>query len=286
MSNEKLFTALVKAQTEMANPVKDSLNPHLRNKYASLAAVLDACRLPLANNGVVVYQSASIAPDMPNHVIVTSMLVHGESGESISDSLPIPLQKNDAQGIGSAITYGRRYMLLAQLGLAPDDEDDDDGNKASARTATPQNAPRQQPAKPATNGTQHRQPAQPVQKPAQVDAETKELADSVGATITSAEEFDAIPGAKQSDALDKARKAFHAECTSTFPKDDLDDARHWLIHSYTAKNTPDNVRSSANDLTTDELADLAGNLKQYRKGLAGRWTKEKDAWLEAQAVAA
>ena len=175
MSNEKLFTALVKAQTEMANPVKDSLNPHLRNKYASLAAVLDACRLPLANNGVVVYQSASIAPDMPNHVIVTSMLVHGESGESISDSLPIPLQKNDAQGIGSAITYGRRYMLLAQLGLAPDDEDDDDGNKASARTATPQNTPRQQTAKPATNGTQHRQTAQPVQKPSQVDAETKEL---------------------------------------------------------------------------------------------------------------
>lgn len=279
MSNEKLFTALVKAQTEMANPVKDSLNPHLRNKYASLAAVLDACRLPLANNGVVVYQSASIAPDMPNHVIVTSMLVHGESGESISDSLPIPLQKNDAQGIGSAITYGRRYMLLAQLGLAPDDEDDDDSNKASNRVATPQ-PQRQQPAKPATNGAQHRQ------APVKVDTETKELADSVGATITSAEEFDAIPGAKQSDALDKARKAFHAECTSTFPKDDLDDARHWMIHSYTAKNTPDNVRSSANDLTTDELADLAGNLKQYRKGLAGRWTKEKDAWLEAQAVAA
>jgi len=286
MSNEKLFTALVKAQTEMANPVKDSLNPHLRNKYASLAAVLDACRLPLANNGVVVYQSASIAPDMPNHVIVTSMLVHGESGESISDSLPIPLQKNDAQGIGSAITYGRRYMLLAQLGLAPDDEDDDDGNKASARTATPQNAPRQQPAKPATNGTQHRQPTQAPQNPVQVDAETKELADSVGATVTSAEEFDAIPGAKQSDTLDKARKAFHAECTSTFPKDDLDDARHWLIHSYTAKNTPDKVRSSANDLTAEELSDLAANLKQYRSGLKGRWAKEKDTWLEAQAVAA
>jgi len=285
MSNEKLFTALVKAQTEMANPVKDSLNPHLRNKYASLAAVLDACRLPLANNGVVVYQSASIAPDMPNHVIVTSMLVHGESGESISDSLPIPLQKNDAQGIGSAITYGRRYMLLAQLGLAPDDEDDDDGNKASNRVATPQ-PQRQQPAKPATNGTQYRQPTQAPQNPVQVDAETKELADSVGATVTSAEEFDAIPGAKQSDTLDKARKAFHAECTSTFPKDDLDDARHWLIHSYTAKNTPDKVRSSANDLTAEELSDLAANLKQYRSGLKGRWAKEKDTWLEAQAVAA
>lgn len=265
MTNAKLFTALVKAQAEMGNPVKDSTNPHLRNKYASLASVLDACRLPLANNGVVVYQSASIVPDMPNHVVVTSMLVHGESGESISDSLPIPLAKNDAQGIGSAITYGRRYMLLAQLGLAPDDEDDDDGNKASGRTQQqPAQPQRPQPAKPATNGAQHRQPPQ-------VDADTKALADSVGAVVTAV---------KIDPALDKARKAFHAEVTATFT-DDANDARHWLIRSYTAKKTPDTVRESTNDLTGAELTELAGALKTHRKNYQDRWIVEKTAPIPA-----
>lgn len=265
MTNAKLFTALVKAQAEMGNPVKDSTNPHLRNKYASLASVLDACRLPLANNGVVVYQSASIVPDMPNHVVVTSMLVHGESGESISDSLPIPLAKNDAQGIGSAITYGRRYMLLAQLGLAPDDEDDDDGNKASGRTQQqPAQPQRPQPAKPATNGAQHRQPPQ-------VDADTKALADSVGAVVTAV---------KIDPALDKARKAFHAEVTATFT-DDANDARHWFIEKYTTNYTPDNVRKSTDSLTVDELEKMTTALKGNTKKYRDLWTTAKVAPIPA-----
>ena len=107
------------------------------------------------------------------------------------------------QSIGSAITYGRRYMLLAQLGLAPDDEDDDDGNKASARTATPQNTPRQQTAKPATNGTQHRQTAQPVQKPSQVDA-VIELDDAAIAEIVKV-----------------ARTQFESEVLTTVISDDM-----------------------------------------------------------------
>jgi|JI10StandDraft_1071094.scaffolds.fasta_scaffold276781_2 hypothetical protein len=268
MSNAKLFTALVKAQAEMDNPVKDSTNPHLRNKYASLASVLDACRLPLAKNGVVVYQSASIAPDMPNHVIVTSMLVHGESGESISDSLPIPVQKNDAQGIGSAITYGRRYMLLAQLGLAPGDEDDDDGNKASGRTQPqPAQAQRPQPAKPVTNGTQHRQP-QVTQQPPQVDAENAELAASVNAVVVD-------------PALDKARAAFHAQIASTFPKDDINDARHWFIEKYTTNYIPDNIRKSANTLTVDELEKMTSAMKTNTKKYRDMWIVAKTAPIPA-----
>lgn len=260
MSNTNLFSALVKAQTEMGNPVKDSTNPHLRNKYASLASVLDACRLPLANNGIVVYQAASMAPDMPQHVIVTSMLVHGESGESISDSLPIPLAKNDAQGIGSAITYGRRYMLLAQLGLAPDDEDDDDGNKASGRNQAAQQPRQQQSA-----------------KPTQVDADTAALAASVNAVVTNGADFDAIPNATASDALDKARKAFHATIVDTFPKDDVDHARHWLIKRYSTKTTPNSVRSSANELAIEELRALTGALKAHRKTYQDGWIAEKTA---------
>jgi hypothetical protein len=277
MSNTKLFTALVKAQAEMGKLVKDSQNPHLKNRYASLAAVLDTCRQPLANNGVALYQAASISPDMPQHVIVTSMLVHGESGESISDSLPIPLAQNTAQGIGSAITYGRRYLAMAQCGLAPDDEDDDDGNKASNKAATPQ---RTQPAttpKPAaaTNGAQHRQP--PAQAPKPVDAATAELAASVNATITNVSEFDAIPDAKASDALDKARKAFHATVVGTFPQGDTDDARHWFIEKYTTAYTAGNVRTSTIDLTATELDAMTDALKKRAKHYRDQWVVAKTA---------
>ena len=270
MSNAKLFTALVKAQAEMGKLLKDSQNLHLKNRYASLAAVLDTCRQPLANNGIVLYQEASTAADMPHHVIVTSTLVHGESGESVTASLPIPLAQNNAQGIGSAITYGRRYLAMAQCGLAPDDEDDDDGNKASGK-AQPQQDPaqRQQPAKPQPSA-QHRQPTQAPAKPAQVDSEAQELADSVGAVVTVVDA-----------ALEKARKAFHAEVVATFPKDDVDHARHWLIKRYTGKTTPSNVRESANDLATDELTALAGVLKSHRKTYADQWIVEKTAPIPA-----
>lgn len=258
MSNAKLFSALVKAQAEMGKLVKDSQNPHLKNKYASLAAVLDTCRQPLANNGIVLYQEASTALDMPQHVIVTSTLVHGESGESVTASLPIPLTQNTAQGIGSAITYGRRYLAMAQCGLAPDDDDDDDGNKASGRTVTPQ------PVKPAQNGAQHRQPpAKPV------DAETQELADSVGATATVV-----------TPELDKARKAFHAQVVSTFPQGDIDDARHWFIEKYTANYTPDNVRKSASLLTVDELEKMTTALKTGAKKYRDMWIVAKTAPIQ------
>lgn len=285
MSNTKLFSALVKAQAEMGKLVKDSQNPHLKNRYASLAAVLETCRQPLANNGIALYQAASIAPDMPQHVIVSSMLVHGESGESISDSLPIPLAQNTAQGIGSAITYGRRYLAMAQCGLAPDDEDDDDGNKASGRNQSAQPAQRQQqPTKPTTNGNgaQHRQPAPQPTKPALVDADTATLAASVNAVVTAKDSFDDIPNATASDALDKARKAFHATIVDTFPKDDVDHARHWLIKRYTTKATANNVRESANDLTVEELNAIAKALKANRKTYQDGWIAEKTAPIHAE----
>ena len=300
VNSGKLFSRIAQVMGKVRSLPKDGFNKQNSYNYVSSDNALDAIGKAMSEFGVVVI------PSMVHYDTITDgkmtrakaefdMHICGVDGDVFTSrwtSEGIDYGNPD-KALTKAITYATKTFLLKLFvvgagGEDPDSESaPDDGNKAGARTQSqPAQTQRQQPAKPATNGTQHRQSAQPVQKPAQVDAEVKELADSVGATITSAEEFDAIPGAKQSDALDKARKAFHAECTGTFPKDDLDHARHWLIQSYTAKNTPDNARRSANDLTTEELVDLAGNLKQYRKGLAGRWAKEKDAWLEVQAVAA
>ena len=178
--NPSLSKALLKAQGQMGKLIKDSVNPHLKNKYASLAAVIDAVRQPLTDAGVVLYQAAST---VENGVLVRSMLIHGESGECIEDQLLMPVDKPTPQAIGSAITYGRRYLIMLQCGLAPDDEDDDDGNKASNRQ--PQQAQRpQQPvrqAPPAVNAAP-RQPEQPKALPA-----------------PSADSFEAIPNATESD---------------------------------------------------------------------------------------
>lgn len=132
----ELAKALVKAQGAMPKLIRDSKNPFHKNTYASLAAVIDTIRKPLADSGLALYQSATTATNDAGHpiVIVRSLLIH-ESGEYIEDELPMPVTKNDAQGIGSAITYGRRYAAMAMCGLAPDD---DDGNEASGNQPTAQ----------------------------------------------------------------------------------------------------------------------------------------------------
>lgn len=120
----KLATALAKAQGQMEDAAKSSTNPHFKSKYADLASVRDAIREPLAANGLSYIQMPRINGNM---VEVETLLMH-ESGECISDVLKMPFAKPDAHGIGSAITYARRYALMGVFGIAPDD---DDGNAAT-----------------------------------------------------------------------------------------------------------------------------------------------------------
>lgn len=235
MENKHLFGALLKAQTEMEVLLPDSKNPHLKNEYASLAAVLKACRKALANNGLVLYQAAHTLLDSPPAVAVTSTIAHPESGESITEQLSIPLSKLTAQEIGSAITYGRRYLAMAQTGLAPDD---DDGNEASKPTTTqPQHANR--------NGTKPAPEPVTKQKQSTTDA-------------TTAPEF----------------KRLMAVGTETFGED-WNDARPWLITRYTTKATPQNVRKSSKELTPAECAQLADALGKNAEFYSGEWHKTK-----------
>lgn len=131
---DALAAALAKAQGEMEGAAKGSLNPHFKNKYADLASIWDACRSPLSKHGLSILQPVSA--DGPK-VTVTTILAHS-SGQWISESLTMTAQQNTPQGVGSAITYGRRYGLAAMVGIAPED---DDGNAASARPARQQEQP-------------------------------------------------------------------------------------------------------------------------------------------------
>lgn len=122
---EKIAPALLKAQKEITFAVKDSTNPHFKSSYADLESVIEAIKKPLNDNGIIFIQSFS--PSELGKLNLTTRLMH-ESGEWIEDELTMPLQKNDAQGYGSAATYSRRYALAAITGLY---QADDDGNEAS-----------------------------------------------------------------------------------------------------------------------------------------------------------
>lgn len=132
--------AFAKAQSKMSNAAKDSANPFFHSKYADLASVRDACMEHLNLNGIGVMQFPRQF-DMEGNVFVEieTLLTH-ETGEWFADSLTLPVTPKydkdtkaeyvDAQAIGSAITYGRRYALAAMCGVAPEE---DDGNGASAK---------------------------------------------------------------------------------------------------------------------------------------------------------
>ncbi len=124
-----LAKALAAAQGKIEGAKKTAQNPHLKNKYATLSDVWDACRAQLSSAGLAIVQL--IEPAGEKAVCVVTMLVH-ESGEWIRSRVIVPVSKPDAQGFGSAITYARRYALSAMVGVAPDD---DDGNAATGRTA-------------------------------------------------------------------------------------------------------------------------------------------------------
>jgi hypothetical protein len=127
----KIAAALVKAQKSFAPALKTNTNPHFRSKYVGLDGCVEAVIDALNENGIYLMQSNHEADD---GVIVETVFIH-ESGETVSaGKLHVPASKLDAQGFGSALTYARRYSLMAACGIAPED---DDGNAASRQQVPP-----------------------------------------------------------------------------------------------------------------------------------------------------
>jgi len=129
-SIKEIATALAKAQAVLVGAVKDSVNPHFRNKYADLASCWEACRKALTSNGIAVVQMPE--KDMVGYYVET-LLTHS-SGEWIASKCYIHLQKDDPQGLGSAITYARRYGLSAMVGICPEDDDAELAQRTAAAT--------------------------------------------------------------------------------------------------------------------------------------------------------
>lgn len=124
-----LAAALVKAQASMACAPRSAKNTHFRSRYATLADVRDTVQKPLSDAGIAVVQFSRWHAET-GVVEIETMLVHAESGQYMRDILHVPAGKRDAQAIGSAITYGRRYALMSMTGVAPDDDDANEAVRA------------------------------------------------------------------------------------------------------------------------------------------------------------
>lgn len=131
---KQVAAALVKAQKEFGPALKTSTNPHFRSKYADLGACVEAVVGALNNNGIYLMQ---LTEERENGVCVQTQFIH-ESGEIMSGgSLFMPASKIDAQGFGSALSYARRYSLMAACGIAPEDDDANSARPPAAKAPSP-----------------------------------------------------------------------------------------------------------------------------------------------------
>lgn len=128
---KSIAAALVLAQRNFGPALKDRTNPAFKSKYADLSACIDAVMEALNAAGIALIQKQH---PHEGGVCVETVFVH-ESGETFSAGLlTVPAAKQDPQGYGSALTYARRYSLMAACGIAPED---DDGNAASKPQSKP-----------------------------------------------------------------------------------------------------------------------------------------------------
>jgi hypothetical protein len=207
----ELAKALAKAQSEIKAAKMDSTNPFFKSKNADLSSVWESCRGPLTKNGLSIIQRPDATDG--NTISLTTIILH-ESGEFISGTLVMKPVKNDPQGLGSCLTYARRYALASMVGICS--EEDDDGNRAST-----------------ANQAQEEKPASP---PAEEKGEyTADKPDEPGKTrifhglINAYEE----PKAGRSGKLGPAHIMMEGEKLCTFDKD----IAASLLESFHAKDT-------------------------------------------------
>ena len=129
-----LATALATAQGEIENASKNAQNPHLKSRYADLAEVLNTVRPVLSRHGIAFTQMPSLSEGV---VSVETMLIH-KSGEWIASTISAPLNKQDSQAVGAAISYCRRYSLAAVVGIAQEDDDGESTIGKSNKQADPE----------------------------------------------------------------------------------------------------------------------------------------------------
>ena len=133
----KLLEALHAFQADPPELRKDSTNPHYGNSYISLGALLSAVLPRLNKLGLVLTQEpVTLGEDRPG---LRTTIVHTEAGPaepyaSLASTVPLVLERENSQGLGSALTYTKRYALISILGL---DADEDDDGEAASNSAPP-----------------------------------------------------------------------------------------------------------------------------------------------------
>jgi hypothetical protein len=199
----EIAAALAKAQGEMRNAVKGAENPHFRSRYADLADVWDAVREPLSRNGLAIVQVPSFAD---GRATVETMVMH-TSGQWIAGALAAPVAKPDPQGVGSAITYLRRYSLAGMAGVA---QDDDDGNAASeAQKPAQRKAPPKPPQETGEEASEKQTDllAKLIKSHVFTDIERAGVEKRLAAGMTKARATEAIDWAQECIKVRKAKEA-------------------------------------------------------------------------------
>lgn len=135
----KLYGALAKAQAEFQSAELDASNPHFGSQYASIASILKAVRPALSKNELCLIQLPGRKVENEIELLSLTTILGHSSGESIENYFEMYPPKRDPQGIGSAMTYMRRYAAMAVLGIAGAHDDDAEG----ARQAKPVLSPEQ-----------------------------------------------------------------------------------------------------------------------------------------------
>jgi hypothetical protein len=161
---EQLAKALSAAQAEFGTVPQSGKNPFHKSTYSTIEDYVNAAKPVLAKNGLSISQAPNL---LEGQFVLTTILMH-ESGEHIVSNQPIFAAKQDAQSMGSAITYARRYAYGAVLGMASGDFDDD-GNAAADKPNKQANPPKSQspaksPAPPSPNKTGQGTPNQTIEE--------------------------------------------------------------------------------------------------------------------------
>ena len=224
----KLAEALAKAQGSMSAAAMDGNNPHFRSRYATLTSVWDACRKPLTDNGLSVVQAFRV--DDNGLLLLVTKLCH-TSGEWMVSEYPITPVKNDPQGLGSAVTYARRYTLSSIVGVVADD--DDDGNAASGQQSPSRHA----------NGNSNGNPA-PVRVATGNDAQ------------------DDNPFNDSDKPSEAQHKMLFAVGVKVYGKDNWDAKRKELVLAVTHGRT-----DSSTELGKAEMRKLLDGLKEKEKSM-------------------
>jgi len=123
-SVSEIIKALIAAQKEIQHPSKNKVNPHFKNKYADLLAVIEAAAPVLNKHGILLSQTTRVYNNnAPYDVLLYTTLMH-ESGQYIESEYPVIPEKQNPQGWGIALTYAKRYALSSILGMAADEDTD------------------------------------------------------------------------------------------------------------------------------------------------------------------